>query len=1855
MEALTFLVHGSPVAFRSASTEPASLASLPGMKVKQSIRVGVLRGADSIIPVSAVPGEDIVVLHIENGPELILHPEHARDLLLAQAGALDADPAKRSGRPAAGRGSDTERSLLRVPATLAWEQAGQAGSAPAQRGIGDRVVISAIHVLTSDKASDLAAKAIVGKVDAQVDPGVYKLQSARLEKLKGSTPLDEVPAAPRGEPLLVLVHGTFSNTEGTFGKMWSAHPDLVQRLFERYGERVYALDHPTLGASPITNALMLARKLPAGACLHLLTHSRGGLVAEVLARAASLNTLGQDDKDAFKDSSSDFDELQELVATLKEKRIRVERVARVACPARGTLLASKRLDAYLSVVKWALEGAQIPVLPALVEFLGDVAKHRTDPNEIPGLAAQMPDSALVQWLHAASAPVQGQLRVIAGDVQGDSITSWIKTLLADAYYWTDNDFVVQTSSMYGGAARAEGATFQLDRGGKVSHFSYFANPVTARAVVSALTQDVPDGFRMIGPLSAAGKDASGVRGADTPPNPERPAVFVLPGILGSNLKVGNKRVWLDWGLVNGLDELAYTKGQTNVAPDGPVGLVYSKLCKFLSATHDVIEFAYDWRRPIEDEARRLADKIEEELNAREASGQPVRLLAHSMGGVVARVMHLTCPVVWDRMINRHGARVLMLGTPNGGSWAPMQVLSGDDSFGNALVAFGAPFQDGKARTLMANFPGFLQLQAGLLDPAHGLGREARWKEMRDKDMQIVREKSFWHHLTIQLNAFDWGVPSQDVLDQAVNLRIRLDAQRDKFAKGSNVVMVVGHAKFTPAGYEYGNDGLVYLDAPDHGDGRVTLGSALLPGVPSWKVDCEHGKLPSEESAFSAYLDLLERGSTIRLGAPVDPAIAGAPVNTRECRRNRGARRAPQVTPDAFHLLSSEVLAAPEAQQPPLALTVINGNLTFVRQPVILGHYRSLRLSGGEKVMDGMIGGSMSESIRMGQYPEALRTSQIFLNLGENADNPLQMPRPEAVIVVGLGTEGELNAAELSSTVCKGVIAWAQRLAETHLAKPEDFELATTLIGSGGSGISAGLAARAIAMGVRDANLSLRGSKWPAVRHLYMVEVFLDRATEAWRALSMLEASSRDTYKLTGQVEARAGALRQALDTSYRGAPYDLLSALTPRESDRVGACIVYTLDTKRAREEVRPQWLQTSLVEKLVAASSNQIERNNQLGRTLFKLLVPPEMEPMMGGTSAMQIQLDQGTAGIPWELLDTEAGTFRGGDAYPWAIRVKLLRSLVTADFASTVHDATRHDDILVIGEPECNGPALPAARKEARAVHDTLVQAGLGSKVKLLVSDDENSPGPDCSTVIMTMFERNWRVVHIAGHGMLPEEGGYGGVVLSDGSYFGANEITNIRVVPSLVFINCCHLGAQAAGALLKPEGWGGKAGYHRPRFAANVAEALIKKGVRCVIAAGWAVSDEAAQTFARTFYAQLAANERFIDAVAEARRAAYAADDNTWAAYQCYGDPDWRLQPVADAGEHRRMPLAEEFATICSAPSLVLALESIITHARFSGNGYADTGAKLLYLQQRFGELWGEVGAVAEAFGVAWSEARDLQRAIEWYERARKANDGSASIRTVEQLGSLLARTAWESVRNLQDDMRGKDDAPSRKRLAAAAREALPQLLRGLAMVIDLNRIQLTAERACLCASIYKRKAMLEELRGNAGEVASALKSMEQHYTDAETAARARGSAEWYYPALNRMAATLIRDGRERTADPAQVDVIRRCIDEKVAREADFYGVAAAIELDFYVALAEGTVHKQYGALLARFDDLYRRVPAPRWWNSVRDQIDFVITQSEGTLARKEKAPCARIAERLAEIAPRSRTPEPEHVWREFPAYA
>ena len=98
-----------------------------------------------------------------------------------------------------------------------------------------------------------------------------------------------------------------------------------------------------------------------------------------------------------------------------------------------------------------------------------------------------------------------------------------------------------------------------------------------------------------------------------------------------------------------------------------------------------------------------------------------------------------------------------------------------------------------------------------------------------------------------------------------------------------------------------------------------------------------------------------------------------------------------------------------------------------------------------------------------------------------------------------------------------------------------------------------------------------------------------------------------------------------------------------RTSAHGEAAVAYTVNTKRARSEITAQTTQVALLRALVANAASDRSQDPQIGRTLFQLLVPTELEPFFGDTTDMLLELDDSTAGIPWELLDT--ATRGGGD----------------------------------------------------------------------------------------------------------------------------------------------------------------------------------------------------------------------------------------------------------------------------------------------------------------------------------------------------------------------------------------------------------------------------------------------------------------------------------------------------------------------------------------------------------------------------------------------------------------------------------
>ncbi|QBQ99519.1 CHAT domain-containing protein [Paraburkholderia pallida] len=992
-------------------------------------------------------------------------------------------------------------------------------------------------------------------------------------------------------------------------------------------------------------------------------------------------------------------------------------------------------------------------------------------------------------------------------------------------------------------------------------------------------------------------------------------------------------------------------------------------------------------------------------------------------------------------------------------------------------------------------------------------------------------------------------------------------------------------------------------------------------------------------------------------------------------------------------------AAPQAApNPPLRIEVVNADLKFVDEPVICGHYRGSVLAGAECLLDWLVGRAMSTSIRLGRYPQGLKAQQVFVNAAGDRINPLRsMPRPAGVIVVGLGDEGHLRASGLVNAVRLGVIAWAQHLAEEARNQqggagepcvPAWFDLAATLVGSGGTGMSPGLAARSVAEGVLEASRMLAAVNWPKVSKLTLVELYLDRAVEGWRAVQLLSDSARGCYDVQHYVRSGAGGQLRPLESSYRGADFDLISAATQIDQDGA-ASIVYTLDTRRARTEVRAVAAQGRLLQELVSVASSSTCNDASVGRTLFKLLVPVEMRPLLDGSSEMQIELDSGTAGIPWELLDTtrdleSAENTGSADHKPWAIRTKLLRKLRTPEFRRDVEDTGREAPILLIGDPSADDrryPLLPGARREVRAVHSLLDARLAGARrVTALVAATDTARGPDAREVVVSLLDSDWGVVHIAGHGLpvsdrlvgadafarCPPAYGTaygapygasaaasmngagtaangaaangngaaagrapdvaaaapgaaaraGGVVLSNGVFLGAEEFAKMQRVPELVFINCCYLGQSEPGSLLEVA----MPPMNRPYFAASVAEALIRIGVRCVVAAGWAVDDAAAETFATSFYDALLDRRRFLDAVAIAREAAYSPDNNTWAAYQCYGDPDWYLRaplqdherPTADGVRGRAFDdkaIADRYACIASSHGLMIALRQIQTELRVNNADVAAARRRLDYLHAQYAQPaphWERIGEVAEAFADAWKETGDLEQAAKWYQMAVQANDGSATLNATEQLVHTQVRLALQRVREA-----ASGDPQRLEAAIVAAREVFRVMTASLSHLVTLYP---SMDRLALFGSASMRLAMVERYARCRDAQLAAIGQTVSHFCQAEAMGCDAGNAKVYYIRIARCSTELVAHlaGQLHAYREPDWKAIGAALHADDESEPDFWSRSARSMVWIYECIASGELAQNVQSVIVDLAELHRCLPARNNWSVLYDQCDFVLAE-------------------------------------------
>jgi hypothetical protein len=265
----------------------------------------------------------------------------------------------------------------------------------------------------------------------------------------------------------------------------------------------------------------------------------------------------------------------------------------------------------------------------------------------------------------------------------------------------------------------------------------------------------------------------------------------------------------------------------------------------------------------------------------------------------------------------------------------------------------------------------------------------------------------------------------------------------------------------------------------------------------------------------------------------------------------------------------------------------------------------------------------------------------------------------------------------------------------------------------------------------------------------------------------------------------------------------------------------------------------------------------------------------------------------------------------------------------------------------------------------------------------------------------------------------------------------------------------------------------------------------------------------------------------------------------------------------------------------------------------------------LEQRFAANWGGMGAVAEAFGVAWQAASGVPQAMAWYGRALAAPDASASIKVHESLSRLRVRQAWGTAQAAGADVASVAAACA---AIAAARDELQ----------TLAALQPTPERLSLLGSAGKRLALLQRRAGHSTAATQTLQQVFAAYAQAEALASTQGPV-CVYISLNRMAAELLlhRGGGVPLAFNANATApLRQRLAERSAAAPDFFTEAARIALPLLQALAGRRLADSAANLRAQFVELHQRVDDAGRWRAVTDQATFVLEPYRAEASKAEQ---------------------------------
>jgi pimeloyl-ACP methyl ester carboxylesterase len=366
-------------------------------------------------------------------------------------------------------------------------------------------------------------------------------------------------------------------------------------------------------------------------------------------------------------------------------------------------------------------------------------------------------------------------------------------------------------------------------------------------------------------------------------NPEKGNVVVIHGIMGGELTATDRKGSSDQIWVKALKIMNGWLGRLRLGDDGrseydesydvrATGIMkryYGELLLSLSESWNVRAFWFDWRKDL----RLAATELEGQIDGWFKDGEPVHMVAHSMGGLVARTFIKKYPERWRSLWDengqgRRGGRLVMLGTPNYGSFAIPQTVTGIESMVRKLALIDVRHNRAELLDILNSFVGSYQM---LPSPAVM------------PEMQPLYNAGTYTGANVSQQHLDNALAHHQFLSDVV------DEERMVYVAGYGQPTFNNIRDFKKIGSVEAYD--VTLD----GDGRVPHALGLLRKNgrqvgPVYYIKEEHGNLSSNAKILDALSELLETGKTNRLETQL-PERRGAQKRSAKSLREEAQQKA----------------------------------------------------------------------------------------------------------------------------------------------------------------------------------------------------------------------------------------------------------------------------------------------------------------------------------------------------------------------------------------------------------------------------------------------------------------------------------------------------------------------------------------------------------------------------------------------------------------------------------------------------------------------------------------------------------------------------------------------------------------------------------------------------------------------------------------------------------------------------------------------------------------------------------------------------------------------------------------------------